>query len=58
MPAEASERPDSPPATGDQAVDGAVSALAEVAEHPLEERLRVLEHVHRTLQDRLADVED
>jgi hypothetical protein len=58
MPAEAPERPDPPPVTGDQAVDGAVGALAEVTGHPLEERLRVLEHVHRTLQDRLADVED
>jgi acyl-CoA reductase-like NAD-dependent aldehyde dehydrogenase len=58
LPAEAPERPDPPPATGDQAVDAAVAALAEVAGHPVEERLRILEHVHRTLQDRLADVEE
>jgi len=52
------ERPSQPPATGDQAVDAAVAALADVAVRPLEERLAVLEHVHRTLQDRLADVEE
>ena len=50
-------RPDVPH-TGDQAVDAAVAALAGVAAAPLEERLGVLEHVHRTLQDRLADVEE
>ncbi len=58
MPADVPERPARPPATGDQAVDAAVAALAEVAVHPLEERLAVLENVHRTLQDRLADVEE
>jgi hypothetical protein len=47
-----------PPETGDQAVDSVVAALAEVAAQPLEHRLGVLEHVHRTLQDRLADVEE
>ena len=46
------------PRTGDQAVDAAVAALAGVADEPLEQRLGVLEHVHRTLQDRLADVEE
>jgi hypothetical protein len=35
-----------------------MAALADVAARPLEERLAVLEHVHRTLQDRLADVEE
>ncbi|HYY12696.1 MAG TPA: hypothetical protein VE781_17295 [Kineosporiaceae bacterium] len=44
--------------TGDPAVDAAVAALVDVAAGPLEERLGVLEHVHRTLQDRLADVEE
>jgi predicted amidohydrolase YtcJ len=58
MPAEVPERPGPPPVTGDQAVDAVVAALAEVAAQPLEERLSVLEHVHRTLQDRLADVEE
>jgi len=58
IPAEVPERPSQPPATGDQAVDAAVAALADVAVRPLEERLAVLEHVHRTLQDRLADVEE
>ena len=56
--AEVPERPALPPRTGDQAVDAAVAALADVAAQPLEERLGVLEHVHRTLQDRLADVEE
>ena len=46
------------PRTGDQAVDDAVAALAGVADEPLEQRLGVLERVHRTLQDRLADVEE
>ena len=46
------------PRTGDQAVDAAVAALAGVEAEPLEQRLGVLEHVHRTLQDRLADVEE
>ena len=54
----APERPAGPPATGDQAVDAVVAALAEVTAAPLEDRLGVLEHVHRTLQDRLADVEE
>jgi hypothetical protein len=47
-----------PPATGDQAVDAVVAALAAVVAEPLEGRLGVLEQVHRTLQDRLADVEE
>ena len=58
MSADVPERPARPPETGDQAVDAVVAALAEVAAQPLEERLGVLEHVHRTLQDRLADVEE
>ena len=58
MSAEVPEHPAGPPETGDKAVDAAIAALAEVAAQPLEERLGVLEHVHRTLQDRLADVEE
>jgi hypothetical protein len=54
----ATETPAGPPTTGDQAVDAAVVELAAVATAPLEERLGVLERVHRTLQDRLADVEE
>ena len=54
----APEGPAAAPRTGDQAVDAVVAALAAVAAQPLEERLGVLEHVHRTLQDRLADVEE
>jgi acyl-CoA reductase-like NAD-dependent aldehyde dehydrogenase len=52
-----SERPE-PPRTGDEAVDGALAAVTAAAEAPLEERLAVLESVHRTLQERLADVGD
>jgi hypothetical protein len=58
MSAQVPERPARPPETGDQAVDAVVAALADVAAEPLEARLAVLEHVHRTLQDRLADVEE
>jgi hypothetical protein len=47
-----------PPATGDVAVDKVVAALAAALPEPLEDRVGVLERVHRTLQDRLADVED
>lgn len=45
------------PVTGDAAVDEAVAHLARAAGAPLEQQLPVLEAVHRTLQDRLADVE-
>jgi hypothetical protein len=47
-----------PPATGDQSVDAALAALRDVLEEPVETRLAVLERAHRTLQDRLADVEE
>jgi hypothetical protein len=53
-----SDRASVPPETGDQAVDEVVAALAAVVAEPLENRLGVLERVHRTLQDRLADVEE
>jgi hypothetical protein len=46
-----------PPHTGDAAVDAAVERLSRVATEPLEEQLAVYDAVHRTLQDRLADVE-
>jgi hypothetical protein len=52
------DRLDEPPATGDQSVDAALAALQGVLEEPLETRLAVLERAHRTLQDRLADVEE
>ena len=48
--------PGDPPVSGVDAVDEATAALAAVADEPLEVRLGVLERVHRTLQDRLADV--
>jgi hypothetical protein len=50
--------PPGPPVTGDQAVDAVVAALAAAVAEPLEDRLGVLETVHRALQDRLADVEE
>jgi hypothetical protein len=50
--------PPQPPVTGDQAVDAVVAALAAVVAEPLEDRLGVLEKVHQTLQERLADVEE
>lgn len=50
------ELPDAP-VTGDDAVDDAVRHLVAAVRAPLEDQLPVLEAVHRTLQDRLADVE-
>jgi hypothetical protein len=52
------DRRDEAPVTGDGSVDAALAALARVLEEPVESRLAVLERVHRTLQDRLADVEE
>jgi len=46
-----------PPVTGDDAVDAATAEVADTAADPLEARLAVYERAHRTLQDRLADVE-
>jgi hypothetical protein len=46
-----------PPRTGDAEVDAAVVAVAEAVSSPLEEQVAVYEAAHRTLQDRLADVE-
>jgi metal-dependent amidase/aminoacylase/carboxypeptidase family protein len=45
------------PHTGDDAVDAAVQLLAGVCDRPLDDQLAVYDAVHRTLQDRLADVE-
>ena len=45
------------PHTGDDAVDAAVQLLAGVCDRPLDDQLSVYDAVHRTLQDRLADVE-
>jgi hypothetical protein len=52
------DTPGEPPATGDQSVDAALAALRDVLDEPVETRLAVLERAHRTLQDRLADVEE
>jgi hypothetical protein len=46
-----------PPATGDPAVDEATADVAATAGETLETRLAAYERAHRTLQDRLADVE-
>ena len=46
-----------PPVTGDDFVDAATAEVADTAADPLEARLAAYERAHRTLQDRLADVE-
>jgi hypothetical protein len=46
-----------PPRTGEPGVDEVLARLASVTGASLEEQLPVLESVHRTLQDRLADVD-
>jgi len=46
------------PATGDPGLDEALRELALASAISLEDQLPVIEAVHRTLQDRLADVED
>ena len=46
-----------PPQTGDLEVDAALAALADSIGGSLEEQLAAYEAAHRTLQDRLADVE-
>jgi hypothetical protein len=46
-----------PPRTGDAEIDEAIGALAHAVGGPLEERLTAFDAAHRTLQDRLADVE-
>jgi hypothetical protein len=46
-----------PPVTGDDAVDAATAEVGDTAGDPLEARLAAYERAHRTLQDRLADVE-
>ena len=46
-----------PPRTGDEAVDEATDEVAATRADSLESRLAAYEGAHRTLQDRLADVE-
>lgn len=46
-----------PPATGDPTLDELLLSLARASAVPVEDRLTVIEAVHRGLQDRLADVE-
>jgi hypothetical protein len=46
-----------PPITGDEAVDKVVAEVAQALHRPLEEQVAVIDAAHRTLQDRLADVE-
>ncbi|MBL8930989.1 MAG: hypothetical protein JNL54_12755 [Kineosporiaceae bacterium] len=45
------------PETGDEGLDRVLRELALASAIPLEDQLPVIEAVHRTLQDRLADVE-
>jgi len=45
------------PVTGDDVVDDAVALLQGLDDVPVAERPEVFDAVHRTLQDRLADVE-
>ena len=52
----AAEQPTAP-ATGDDDLDTLITQLAANATVALEDQLPILEAVHRTLQDRLADVE-
>jgi len=45
------------PGTGDPGLDETLRELARASAIPLEDQLPVIEAVHRSLQDRLADVE-
>ncbi|WP_460445832.1 hypothetical protein [Angustibacter aerolatus] len=45
------------PQTGDRRVDEALEALSEVRSAPLSEQVERYATVHRTLQDRLADLD-
>jgi hypothetical protein len=45
------------PTTGDDAVDRATAEVAQALHDPLEQQVTVIDAAHRTLQDRLADVE-
>lgn len=51
------ESPLDVPHTGDVPVDEALTRLAEAEALPLEEQVGAFDAVHRTLQDRLADVD-
>lgn len=44
-------------ATGVEAVDAALEALAELADRPVAEHVAVLDDVHRRLQDALTDLD-
>jgi hypothetical protein len=45
------------PRTGDERVDEAVGALADLAELPVAEHPAVFEHVHRRLTEALGDLD-
>jgi hypothetical protein len=45
------------PYTGDEVIDQATAALTQAMREPLELQVQAYERAHRTLQDRLADVE-
>jgi len=46
-----------PPVTGDHAVDEATATLAAASRAPLEQQVAAFDAAHRTLQDRLADID-
>lgn len=46
-----------PPQTGDDAVDAALDELTAMSQAPLTEQLTAYVGAHRTLQDRLADLD-
>ena len=44
--------------TGDDAVDSALTRLADLSDRPVREHVAVFEHVHGELADRLAESRD
>jgi hypothetical protein len=50
--------PAAPPMTGDQQVDEALEPLAGIHEMPLADQVDVYAGAHRSLQDRLAGLDD
>ena len=46
-----------PPRTGDEAVDAAMAELSNATEAPVAEQVEAYVGAHRSLQDRLADLD-
>jgi hypothetical protein len=53
----APQAPREPPATGDGPVDEALARLAAAMSEQLEDQVTAYDAIHRTLTDRLTDVE-